>query len=112
MTRKLTEAEIEIVKSHPGTRGTASRFTANGVAFHPISGQSMSRGVNVINQWVFWDLSRTQANLIAAASGTNLTFQDVDPEQAERDAIKAQQTQEHIDTIKANGSVCRCGLHA
>jgi hypothetical protein len=107
--RALTEAEIAEVSAMGGTRGTAARFTARGGGFNPVTGEISRRGVNVINLPVFWDLSRAQAERVAELTGSNLHYQDVDRDQAERDAIRERQIAEHRETVKANGAVCRCG---
>lgn len=108
MTRKLTTDEIATIAAMGGTRGTAARFTANGCGFNPVTGESTSRGSNVIYQTVYWDLSREQAHRIADLTGSNLQFQDVGPNQAELDAIRERQIAEHVATVKATGSACRC----
>ena len=111
MARALTAAEIDEIRAMPGARGTAARFTANGGGFNVVTGAQSAHGVNVINLPVLWDVSRAQAARIAELSGTNLVFQDVDPAQAELDAVREAQTAEHLATVRERGIVCRCGVH-
>lgn len=112
MARALTPEEITEIQSMGNVSGTASRFTAAGCAFNPVTGESMRRGVNVINSWVFWDLSRAQAKRIAQLTGSNLVFEAEDEaETAHLAAVKAEQEREHLATVAASGTMCRCYLH-
>lgn len=108
MARALTTDEITTIQAMPRARGTASRFTADGRGFNPITGASAARGTNVIHQTVYWDLSREAAQTIAALTGARLTF-EVDDDADEREAVRQRQIAEHRETVKATGAVCRCG---
>lgn len=111
MAQALTPEQIEIIKGMAGKRGTATRFTAGGRGFNPLTGELGRKGANVIYAQVYWDLSREQAKLIAEFTGSNMVFEDANPEQAAQDAIKAEQEAQHLATVAGSGASCRCYLH-
>lgn len=112
MARTLTMAEVESIKAMGGHAVSASRFMANGGSFDILNGESTKRGTNIINQFVYWDLTREQAQRAAELTGTRLEYDaESDAEIAEREATRARQTQEHMDTIAATGAPCHCPLH-
>ena len=112
MPRTLTMAEVEAIKAMGGSASSASRFMHNGGSFDILNGESTRRGTNVIHQFVYWDLTRAQAQRVAELTGTRLEYDaESEEEQAAQNAIKARQTQEHIDTIEFTGARCQCSLH-
>lgn len=66
---KLTKEQIQEINVITGGEDHPCRFTLNGCGYHPITGESCSKGSNVIYHPVFWKLSRKQGAKVAELTG-------------------------------------------
>ena len=62
---KLTKSQIEEIKSEMVEHGVPVRFMYNGCSLIITTGETTSRGCNIMNQQVYWNFTKETSKKIA-----------------------------------------------
>lgn len=71
---KLSESQLEEVRSELIQEGVPVRFLVDGQNLNVITGELMAKGVNIINQLVYWNFTRPTARKVAVWLGCKAVF--------------------------------------
>jgi len=73
---QLTTAQTEEIMQEMIENGVPVRFMHDGCSLNLLTGETIKRGTNVMNQIVYWNFSRKTAQKIAGWLGVRAAFSE------------------------------------